>query len=114
MPVSKNWFKKASYGAFNFINKEDVKAMTPQQKDDLYSAFKKECLMAASDVQEMVDFMTEVVLVVNTAPINVDFTKLESAIKGSLGTSEEEVVTLETSEVAEYPAEDPAVQEEIK
>lgn len=108
MPIN----EKRVISSFNFIDKDSIKDMSPDEKEALVNAYKKECLMAASDTQDLIDFMTEVVLTVKQTPINVDLSKLETAITGvAISLPEDDPTVLDYSETGQPELEQPEQDE---
>jgi len=81
MPLSDKRIK-SSWGGAYLVDKDTFKDMTSAAKEELVDSFKKECLMASSDVQGMIDFTTELIYIVKEMPLQIDLTKLQAAITG--------------------------------
>lgn len=79
MPLDRK--RNASVGAF-VVDKDTFKVMSPEAKDEMVDNYKRECLIASDDVQNLVDFCTEVIYLTKDMAINVDLTKLQAAITG--------------------------------
>ena len=80
------------------ISKEIFKNMTAVDKERVIAEFKQECLLTSGDIQGLVDFVADVLLLNKTLPTNVDMTKLIAAINGEEASDPK---TLAQSDVAE-------------
>ena len=80
------------------ISKEIFKDMTAVDKERVIAEFKQECLLTSGDIQGLVDFVADVLLLNKTLPTNVDMTKLIAAINGEEASDPK---TLAQSDVAE-------------
>jgi len=80
------------------ISKEIFKNMTAVDKERVIAEFKQECLLTSGDIQGLVDFVADVLLLNKTLPTNVDMTKLIAAINGEEASDPK---TLSQSDVAE-------------
>lgn len=80
------------------VTKESFKDMPAPEKDRVISDFKQECIYASGDVQALLDFTADVILLSNKLPTKLDFTKLVGAINGE---NVSDPKTLDTSPVAD-------------
>lgn len=63
------------------ISKESFKQLSPTEKEQLISAFSRESLMAADDVQKLLDYTASVIDIVKLVPtIKVDYSRLVDSI----------------------------------
>jgi len=102
--------RKASVGAF-VVDKDSFKTMSPEAKDEMVDNFKRECLIASDDVQNIVDFCTEVVYLTKDMAITVDLTKLQAAITGEDVAPEEDPTQLDYTALQTNNTDNPETEE---
>lgn len=90
---------QAFMGGITLIDKDAIKNMTVEQREELANEYQKECLITSSDIQQLVDFMTEVMLIIKDTPIKVDCKFLLEAIQ--TGTTSKDPTKLEMTQIAE-------------
>jgi len=89
------------WGGATFVDKDSIKVMSPMEKQELVSSFNKECLMAASDAQDVVDFVTDMIYTLKQTPVKVDLTKLQAALaEGSI--APKDTTTLDYTETGQF------------
>jgi hypothetical protein len=85
------------------VTKDSFKEMSAPEKERVISEFKQECIYASGDVQSILDFTADVILLSNKLPTKLDFTKLVAAINGE---NVSDPKTLDKSPIADEGGED--------